>query len=76
MIKFQDILREVYQAKVVRQSGAHFHRVELHHAGHGETKHTAGQSRENVFGHSQLRFYRSVCTRDVCQSNLVFQLYF
>jgi len=72
VIKFQAIVWKVHQAKMVRQRGAHVYSVELHHFGHGETEHTAGQQREDVFGHGQLRFHRGVCARDVCQSKIAF----
>jgi len=55
---------------MVRQRGAYVYSVELHHVGYGETQHTAGQQREDVFGHGQLRFHRGVCARDVCQSKI------
>jgi len=70
VIKFQAIVWKVHQAKMVRQRGAHIYSAELHHFGHGETEHTAGQQREDVFGHGQLRFHRGVCARDVCQSKI------
>jgi len=70
VIKFQAIVWKVHQAKMVRQRCAHVYSAELHHFGHGKTEHTAGQQRENVFGHGQLRFHRGVCARDVCQSKI------
>jgi len=72
VIKFQEIVWKVHQAKMVRQRSAHIYSVELYHFGHGETEHTTGQQREDVFGHGQLRFHCSVCARDVCQSKIAF----
>jgi hypothetical protein len=70
VIKFQAIMWKVHQAKMVRQRSAYVYSIELYYVGHGETEHTAGQQREDVFGYGQLRFHRGVCARDVCQSKI------
>lgn len=71
VIKFQTIVRQVYQAKMVRQRRVDVYSIKLHHVGHGTSEHSTGQYWESVFGLCQLRFHRSVCARDVCQSKQI-----